>query len=324
MGNKQAKPIPKPNIDRIITEVLLNVKTELNKKVTILKTHENKLIETIQSGIYSMDNLKQHGEMGVHHFKAVQALRKVANHIQFMKDSSESIFQAQSQPEMLQNYVVNINSIIWATPKLNLTAVKEFNRMIVEQFGIEYVKQAHHGINVDQTLIPLVIYQGIEEFEKAIYLESFLNRNNQIEQNRCFKLREYINQVKTQRLVQQQQNNQRQVNNWQGWNVPNQPPMQRGMTFPNNNQQSYGMPGNGAQMFKNPNISMTGLNQDQSTINGFQNALNNVKNHQNPNQNLNSFLGDQGFNFGGNNNQSVSKSAFGHNLPSGNVGMMGK
>jgi hypothetical protein len=76
---------------------------------------------------------------------------------------------------------VNINSIIWATPKLNLTAVKEFNRMIVEQFGIEYVKQAHHGINVDQTLIPLVIYQGIEEFEKAIYLESFLNRNNQIE-----------------------------------------------------------------------------------------------------------------------------------------------
>lgn len=71
MGNKSAKPITQAQIDRIIGEVLLNVKFMLSKKVDIFKSFESKLLENITAGSYTIDNLPMKGEMGVHHFKAV-------------------------------------------------------------------------------------------------------------------------------------------------------------------------------------------------------------------------------------------------------------
>jgi hypothetical protein len=81
MGNKSVKIIPKPNIERIITEVLFNVRSILNKKVEVLRSHEQNLSQMLNSSIYSVDSLKQKAEMGVHHFKAVQACKKVSIHL---------------------------------------------------------------------------------------------------------------------------------------------------------------------------------------------------------------------------------------------------
>lgn len=282
MGNKSAKPITQAQIDRIIGEVLLNVKFMLSKKVDIFKSFESKLLENITAGSYTIDNLPMKGEMGVHHFKAVQAYRKVATHLQFMKDNSENVHNALKQPEILQNYTTHINSIIWATPKLGLTAVKEFNRMIVEQFGIEYVKQAHHGINVDKTLMPLVIYKGIKEFEKAMYLESFIQRHSKIPNNKCYMLREYINKVKTQKLIQNDWEKQQGLQSQSAMNSNSQ-------GF--NNRASY-------QQNQSPKFNFSRSNTSQSSTDNFQNSLNQGKNISTPNQKLESFLGHQGFSFG--------------------------
>lgn len=279
-----------------------------------------------------MDSIGQKGEMGVHHFKAVQACKKVSMHLQHLKDSTEQIFQAQSEPHLLQNYTIQVNSIIWSTPKLNLLAVKEFNRMIVEQFGIDYVKQAHHGINVDQSLISLVSYNGVQEFEKAAYLENFLNRTPSIPQNKVYKVHEYIKMAKANRINQQQQQTNQHHQNINGWNVVNQNPqaqyqghqnqqfqMNRGMTYPNNQFQQQNFYGNN-------NFSVAHLNQDASTINSFQNAMNKVQKHPQKNQKLSSFLGDQGFSMNGTGGvqNNVSKSAFGQNLSLGNAGNFGE
>jgi hypothetical protein len=178
MGNNKSKPTPKPSLDRILTEVLLNVSTTLNKKVEILKTHEKSLLENLNSGIYSMDYLRSNGELGVHHFKSVQAYKKLIQHLQFLKDSTDVLFSAQTQPNLLQPYTTAINSAIWSTNKLNLAAITEFNNMINDQFGHQHILLAASGINVDESLIKLVIYNGVLEFERAMYLESFLSRNN--------------------------------------------------------------------------------------------------------------------------------------------------
>ena len=134
--------------------------------------------------------------MGVHHFKSVQSYRKVANHLQYLKDNSDSIANAQQNPALLRQFTTNINSVIWSTTKLNVTAIKEFNKMIVEQFGVNYVQQAHHGIEVDPQLVSLILYKQIQQFETGAYLENVLQRNTQIPNQKVFMVREFVKQAK--------------------------------------------------------------------------------------------------------------------------------
>ena len=62
--------------------------------------------------------------------------------------------------------------------------------MIVEQFGIEFVQQAHNGVNVDPNLVQMVCYSSVTDKERMEYLEHFLERS-QLPEGKTFKVKEF-------------------------------------------------------------------------------------------------------------------------------------
>jgi DNA-binding transcriptional MerR regulator len=149
MGNSGAA-LHKSTIDRVILEAFMHVQNLLNKRVEQLKKHEKTILNSLHSGNYSPEDVRAKSVSSLHHLRFIEGCRSVGVNLQQLKEHSEILAKAQTDPSLLEEFRGTINTIIWASIPLKLSALSEFNQMISDNFSNELIKEAKSGQYVDR------------------------------------------------------------------------------------------------------------------------------------------------------------------------------
>ena len=108
----------------------------------------------------------------------VIASKIVMRNVQFVKDRSMQIVTAANErnSEKIAPLIKYIQSIIWASERLNIKQIKEFTHMIHRFFGPEFIKLALDGNGVDKELLDC--FQFVEPTKHQIgdYLIKMIKR----------------------------------------------------------------------------------------------------------------------------------------------------
>jgi len=180
MGNSNDKPLIKPvtkiQLDIVLSKVYNYIKLERDRKVEMLMKQEKALIEFCTNRNIEVTELRTKAITNINLLKWIQGSNIVLHYVKTLMNYTMALERGQHNPSEMTELVPAVNTLIWSTQKLNLSAIVEFNIMIQQHFGPGYVLQARQGHLVDEKLkknfsglIPTV-------FEIDDYLKDFFRR----------------------------------------------------------------------------------------------------------------------------------------------------
>jgi hypothetical protein len=108
----------------------------------------------------------------------INAAKIVMRNAQFIKERSMQITAAANErnSEKIGPLIKYIQSVIWASERLNLKQIKEFKSIIYEFFGPEFIKLAQQGHGVDAELANCFKFVEPTKSQVGDYLRNMLRR----------------------------------------------------------------------------------------------------------------------------------------------------
>jgi hypothetical protein len=110
----------------------------------------------------------------------IMASKIIMRNVQFLKDRSMQIVSAANErnSEKIAPMIKYIQSVIWASERLNLKQIKEFTYMIQMFFGKEFIRLALQGDTIDKELADCFKFVEPTKKQVADYLRNMIRRYN--------------------------------------------------------------------------------------------------------------------------------------------------
>ena len=160
--------------DKIYHHLLLN----RDRKINELAGKERDLRDAMKAGRKSYEDVLLEMISIVNLFKYIKASKIILRYCTILKDHSMQICEASRTKNMatiweLETY---FQGLIWATDKLNLTYIREFNKLIYVHFGPEIFKEMQYFTKIDDELRQCFVSIEPSPSEIKDYLEKFCAR----------------------------------------------------------------------------------------------------------------------------------------------------
>lgn len=180
MGNNQPntirKPVTKAQLDIVLSKVQQYIMLERNRKVEMLMKQEKVLIEMAKRPHIEITELRTKAISNINLLKWIQGANIVLNYAKTLGNYTMALERGQYNYDEMKELIPAVNTLIWSTNKLNLSAIVEFNILCQTHFGPSLLENARAGNLVDEKLkrnfsglIPTV-------FEIDDYLKDLFNR----------------------------------------------------------------------------------------------------------------------------------------------------
>ena len=110
----------------------------------------------------------------------IMASKIIMRNVQFLKERSMQIVSAANErnSEKIAPMIKYIQSVIWASERLNLKQIKEFTYMIQAFFGKEFIRLALQGDSIDKELTDCFRFVEPTKKQVADYLRNMVKRYN--------------------------------------------------------------------------------------------------------------------------------------------------
>lgn len=181
MGNTTPKPkreLRKFDIEVTCDKVYQHLLIARDRRINELATRERDLRDAIRAGRKSYEDVLLEMISIVNLFKFVKAAKIVLRYCLILKDHSLQICEASRSKNMALIWEMEtyFQGLIWSSDKLNLTYIKEFNKLVFVHFGPEIFKEMQTFTKVDKELRQC--FASIEPSPNEIkeYLEKFCAR----------------------------------------------------------------------------------------------------------------------------------------------------
>lgn len=181
MGTKATKPkreLRKFDLEVTCDKIYQHLLINRDRKINELALRERDLRDAIKAGRKSYEDVLLEMISIVNLFKSIKASKMILRYCLILKDHSMQICEASRTKNMASIWEMEtyFQGLIWATDKLNLTYIKEFNNLIFVHFGPEIFKEMQFFTKVDKELKQC--YASIEPSPNEIkdYLEKFCAR----------------------------------------------------------------------------------------------------------------------------------------------------
>ena len=142
----------------------------------MLMKQEKVLIEMASKPNAEITELRTKAITNINLLKWVQGANIISNYNKTLMNYTMALERGQHNPSEMSELIPAVNTLIWSTSRLNLSAIVEFNIMVGQHFGPSAVAQARSGYLVDEKLkrnfnglLPTV-------FEIDEYLKDFFRR----------------------------------------------------------------------------------------------------------------------------------------------------
>jgi len=154
MGNYKSKGFtyPSSKLQFTLQKSMLYLKLERNRKVERLQREESKMLNELQYGQYPLNKSRAIASVNVKLINYATAANITIQHLKILMEHSILLELGQEHPERANDLVPSINTVIWATYKLNLNVLEEVVAMVQRVLGTLYVKHALEGLMVERRL----------------------------------------------------------------------------------------------------------------------------------------------------------------------------
>lgn len=181
MGTKATKPkqeLRKFDLEVTSDKIYQHLIINRDRRINELATRERDLRDAIKAGRKSYEDVLLEMISIVNLFKYIKAAKMILRYCLILKDHSMQICEASRTKNMASIWELEtyFQGLIWASDKLNLTYIKEFNKLIFVHFGPEIFKEMQYFTKVDKELKQC--FGSIEPSPNEVkdYLEKFCAR----------------------------------------------------------------------------------------------------------------------------------------------------
>lgn len=182
MGSEKSKPVkPLSKLDVEITseKVYQYLTLNIDRKANELMKKEFELRDKLKAKNMAYEDIVLELSSIVNIFKYIKAAKIVRRYCQTIKEHSVQIVEACSTRNFatVRELVPYFEGIVWASEKLNLNCIKEFNAIFYTHFGPEAYKSMRESRFVDNELRGC--FASIEPTPPEVneYLIGFLQRH---------------------------------------------------------------------------------------------------------------------------------------------------
>lgn len=183
MGAEHPKPVKKMNkieLEIVCDKVYQYLMINRGRKIDELALKERSVKEKLQNQKKLYGDCLFDISSIVTLLNWVIASKITMRNVQFIRDRSMQIVSAANErnSEKIAPLIKYIQSVIWASERLNLKQIKEFTYMIQQYFGWEFIRLAKEGQGIDKELTDC--FQFVEPTKKQVadYLRKMLKRYN--------------------------------------------------------------------------------------------------------------------------------------------------
>jgi len=181
MGNessKPKKPLLKFDIEISCDQIYHHLLIQRDRKINELATRERELRDKIKKKTRSYEETAMEISSLVNTFKYIKATKIVMRYCQVLKEHSIQIVEACNSKNYknVRELIPYFEGLVWSTDKLNLSYIKEFNKLITAYFGVEIFKQMTNFHYVDKELADCFGSIEPSPWELQDYLIKFLAR----------------------------------------------------------------------------------------------------------------------------------------------------
>lgn len=181
MGAEQPKPqrkMDKIELEIVCDKVYQYLMLHRGRKIDELALKERKIKEKLkdQKRLYA-DCLFDVSSV-VSLLNWINASKIVMRNVQFIKERSMQIVAASNErsSEKIAPLIKYIQSVIWASERLNLKQIKEFTALIHMFFGPDFIKLAKGGAGVDPVLADCFKFVEPAKPQVGDYLRNMIRR----------------------------------------------------------------------------------------------------------------------------------------------------
>ena len=179
MGNttkSAGKLYNKLQIDIALAKCTAYLKLTRDRRVEALQKKEDEIKQKLEYGPMTMSQTYSVACIACRHLTWIRGANKVIRHLDVLRNNSIALEIAQEKPSRAADLTPSLNTVIWATYKLNVEQMEEFVEMVRKVLGDKWVDLALHGYMVD-----IYLRGGFEHIlppqEKVNeYLWGFVNR----------------------------------------------------------------------------------------------------------------------------------------------------
>lgn len=182
MGNnntKITKPLEKFDIELVCDKIYHHLELQRNRKINELATKERELADKVRSGRRSYNDTIIDIGLLVNIVKYIQASKIVARYSQLIKNHSLVITDCCRTNNFtpIRELSQYFEGVVWATDKLNLSYISEFNMLIQKHFRQSDVQEIMKFNKVDKELLKCFGTIEPTPVEVQEYLVAFLSRH---------------------------------------------------------------------------------------------------------------------------------------------------
>lgn len=181
MGNESSrptKPLLKFDIEISCDQIYHHLLIQRDRKINELATRERELRDKMKKKQRSYEETALEISSLVNIFKYIKATKIVMRYCQVLKEHSIQIVEACNKKDYkgIRELIPYFEGLVWSTDKLNLSYIKEFNKLITTYFGLEIFKQMTNFHYVDKELSGCFGSIEPSAWELKDYLRKFLTR----------------------------------------------------------------------------------------------------------------------------------------------------
>ncbi len=182
MGNnntKIIKPLEKFDIELVCDKIYHHLELQRNRKINELATKERELADKVRSGRRSYNDTIIDIGLLVNLVKYIQASKIVARYCQLIKNHSLIIVECCRTNNFtpIRELSQYFEGVVWASDKLNLSYISEFNLLIQKHFRQTDVQEIMKFNKVDKELLKCFGTIEPTPVEVQEYLVAFLGRH---------------------------------------------------------------------------------------------------------------------------------------------------
>ena len=184
MGANDSKPIQnRPQFNRINYEIVcakVEKYTELHRdrKINEMMKADNTLKETLSNPSPMPMQVTADATASIELLNQVKGSNIVLRNIKVQKDQSLAIEAAAKSNHGLGELEASVHTVVWATSRLNLTQIQEFNNLVRAFFDPKIFQHVEQSPQVDLELKKLFERLVASPIDVKTYLEGFAKRNN--------------------------------------------------------------------------------------------------------------------------------------------------